>query len=420
MIDTAEFVFIELNLGGTLKVIKVVKRNGNVVEFLPEKLNSAIEKANMQVAKENRLTEEEIAELVDSVVKRIPEDTEISVEDIQDMVEEELYDNASFALTKAYSNYRFLKGKLRDSRFNELEKSALALFEQKETDASNENANKNAKLLSTQRDLVAGEMSRYLVNKYILPKDVQEAHQKGIIHVHDLDYRAQGMTNCGLVNLEDIFENGTVLNGTKIYPPKSFSTAATLASQIAMAVSASQFGGQSITLTHLAPFVDVSRKKIRHRLMDEFTEQGVEVTTKQLNEIVEKQVRQEVKDGIQTINHQIVTMASSNGQAPFITIFMYLNEAKDEQTKKDLALIIEEMLKQRIKGLPNEQGVLCSPVFPKLIYAIDSSNCDETKPYWYLTKLAAECTAKRMVPDYISEKEMFKNKEGHCFPSMGK
>lgn len=413
-------MFIELNLGGTLKVIKVVKRNGNVVEFLPEKLNSAIEKANMQVAKENRLTEEEIAELVDSVVKRIPEDTEISVEDIQDMVEEELYDNASFALTKAYSNYRFLKGKLRDSRFNELEKSALALFEQKETDATNENANKNAKLLSTQRDLVAGEMSRYLVNKYILPKDVQEAHQKGIIHVHDLDYRAQGMTNCGLVNLEDIFENGTVLNGTKIYPPKSFSTAATLASQIAMAVSASQFGGQSITLTHLAPFVDVSRKKIRHRLMDEFTEQGVEVTTKQLNEIVEKQVRQEVKDGIQTINHQIVTMASSNGQAPFITIFMYLNEAKDEQTKKDLALIIEEMLKQRIKGLPNEQGVLCSPVFPKLIYAIDSSNCDETKPYWYLTKLAAECTAKRMVPDYISEKEMFKNKEGHCFPSMGK
>ena len=401
-------------------MIKVVKRNGNVVEFLPEKLNSAIEKANMQVAKENRLTEEEIAELVDSVVKRIPEDTEISVEDIQDMVEEELYDNASFALTKAYSNYRFLKGKLRDSRFNELEKSALALFEQKETDATNENANKNAKLLSTQRDLVAGEMSRYLVNKYILPKDVQEAHQKGIIHVHDLDYRAQGMTNCGLVNLEDIFENGTVLNGTKIYPPKSFSTAATLASQIAMAVSASQFGGQSITLTHLAPFVDVSRKKIRHRLMDEFTEQGVEVTTKQLNEIVEKQVRQEVKDGIQTINHQIVTMASSNGQAPFITIFMYLNEAKDEQTKKDLALIIEEMLKQRIKGLPNEQGVLCSPVFPKLIYAIDSSNCDETKPYWYLTKLAAECTAKRMVPDYISEKEMFKNKEGHCFPSMGK
>ena len=413
-------MFIELNLGGTLKVIKVVKRNGNVVEFLPEKLNSAIEKANMQVAKENRLTEEEIAELVDSVVKRIPEDTEISVEDIQDMVEEELYDNASFALTKAYSNYRFLKGKLRDSRFNELEKSALALFEQKETDASNENANKNAKLLSTQRDLVAGEMSRYLVNKYILPKDVQEAHQKGIIHVHDLDYRAQGMTNCGLVNLEDIFENGTVLNGTKIYPPKSFSTAATLASQIAMAVSASQFGGQSITLTHLAPFVDVSRKKIRHRLMDEFTEQGVEVTTKQLNEIVEKQVKQEVKDGIQTLNHQIVTMASSNGQAPFITIFMYLNEARTEQEKKDLALIIEEMLKQRIKGLPNEHGVLCSPVFPKLIYAIDSSNCDETKPYWYLTKLAAECTSKRMVPDYISEKEMFKNKEGHCFPSMGK
>ena len=401
-------------------MIKVVKRNGNVVEFLPEKLNSAIEKANMQVAKENRLTEEEIAELVDSVVKRIPEDTEISVEDIQDMVEEELYDNASFALTKAYSNYRFLKGKLRDSRFNELEKSALALFEQKETDASNENANKNAKLLSTQRDLVAGEMSRYLVNKYILPKDVQEAHQKGIIHVHDLDYRAQGMTNCGLVNLEDIFTSGTVLNGTKIYSPKSFSTAATLASQIAMAVSASQFGGQSITLTHLAPFVDVSRRKIRHRLMDEFTEQGVEVTTKQLNEIVEKQVRQEVKDAIQTLNHQIVTMASSNGQAPFITIFMYLNEAKDEQTKKDLALIIEEMLKQRIKGLPNEHGVLCSPVFPKLIYAIDSSNCDETKPYWYLTKLAAECTAKRMVPDYISEKEMFKNKEGHCFPSMGK
>lgn len=401
-------------------MIKVVKRNGNVVEFLPEKLNSAIEKANMQVAKENRLTEEEIAELVDSVVKRIPEDTEISVEDIQDMVEEELYDNASFALTKAYSNYRFLKGKLRDSRFNELEKSALALFEQKETDATNENANKNAKLLSTQRDLVAGEMSRYLVNKYILPKDVQEAHQKGIIHVHDLDYRAQGMTNCGLANLEDIFENGTVLNGTKIYPPKSFSTAATLSSQISMAISASQFGGQSMTLTHLAPFVDVSRKKIRHRLMDEFTEQGVEVSTKQLNEIVEKQVRQEVKDGVQTINHQIITMASSNGQSPFITIFMYLNEAKDEQTKKDLALIIEEMLKQRIKGLPNEHGVLCSPVFPKLIYAIDSSNCDETKPYWYLTKLAAECTAKRMVPDYISEKEMFKNKEGHCFPSMGK
>ena len=235
-------MFVKLNLGGTLKVIKVVKRNGNVVEFLPEKLNSAIEKANMQVAKENRLTEEEIAELVDSVVKRIPEDTEISVEDIQDMVEEELYDNASFALTKAYSNYRFLKGKLRDSRFNELEKSALALFEQKETDASNENANKNAKLLSTQRDLVAGEMSRYLVNKYILPKDVQEAHQKGIIHVHDLDYRAQGMTNCGLANLEDIFENGTVLNGTKIYPPKSFSTAATVCSQISMAISASQYG----------------------------------------------------------------------------------------------------------------------------------------------------------------------------------
>ena len=295
----------------------------------------------------------------------------------------------------------------------------MALFEQKETEASNENANKNAKLLSTQRDLVAGEVSRYLVNKYVLPKEVQEAHQKGIIHVHDLDYRMGGMTNCGLVNLEDMFTNGTVLNGTKIYEPKSFSTAVTLASQISMSVAAFQYGGQSMTLTHLAPYVEASRRKIRHRLMDEFTEQGVEITTKQLNEIVEKQVKQEIKDGIQTLNHQIVTMASSNGQSPFLTIFMYLNEAKDEQTKKDLALIIEEMLKQRIKGLPNEHGVLCSPVFPKLIYAIDSSNCDETKPYWYLTKLAAECTSKRMVPDYISEKKMFENKEGHCFPSMG-
>lgn len=223
-------------------MIKVVKRNGNEVEFVPEKLNSAIEKANMQVAKENRLTHEEIAELVDTVVSRIPEDTEISVEDIQDMVEEELYDNASFALTKAYSNYRFLKGKLRNNSFNDLEKTIMALFEQKETEASNENANKNAKLLSTQRDLVAGEVSRYLVNKYVLPKEVQEAHQKGIIHVHDLDYRMAGITNCGLVNLEDMFTNGTVLNGTKIYEPKSFSTAVTLASQIAMAVSASQYG----------------------------------------------------------------------------------------------------------------------------------------------------------------------------------
>lgn len=400
-------------------MIKVIKRNGNEVEFKPEKLNSAIEKANMQVSRENRLTEEEIAELVDTVVGRIPEDTEISVEDIQDMVEEELYDNASFALTKAYSNYRFLKGKLRDNKFNDLEKNIMALFEQKETDASVENANKNAKLLSTQRDLAAGEISRHLVNKYILPREVQEAHQKGIIHVHDLDYRIAGITNCGLVNLEDIFTNGTVLNGTKIYSPKSFSTAATLASQIAMAVSASQYGGQSMTLTHLAPYVDISRRKIRHRLMDEFTEQNVEVSTKQLNEIVEKQVRQEVKDGIQTLNHQIVTMASANGQSPFITIFMYLNEAKNEQEKRDLALIIEEMLRQRIKGLPNEHGVLCSPVFPKLIYAIDSSNCDETKPYWYLTRLAAECTSKRMVPDYISEKKMFENKEEHCFPSMG-
>ena len=403
--------------------MKIIKRNGAEVGFDITKIIIAITKANEAVEEVDRMTPVQIQRIAESVdlqcqkMNRAP-----TVEEIQDMVEHYIMAHGAFEVAKHYITYRYTRSLVRKS--NTTDDKILSLIECNNEEAKQENSNKNPVVNSTQRDYMAGEVSRDITNRILLPKDIVDAHNEGIIHFHDTDYYAQHMHNCDLVNLEDMLQNGTVITGTLIEKPHSFATACNIATQIVAQVASNQYGGQSISLTHLAPFVQVSREKIRANVRDEFDAVGVSVTEDQINSVAEKRLREEIRRGVQTIQYQVVTLLTTNGQAPFITVFMYLGEARNEREKADLAVIIEEMLLQRYQGVKNEKGVWVTPAFPKLIYVLEEDNIREDSKYWYLTKLAAKCTAKRMVPDYISEKKMLelkvdKNGQGHCYPCMG-
>ena len=403
--------------------MKIIKRNGAEVGFDITKIIIAITKANEAVEEVDRMTPVQIQRIAESVelqcqkMNRAP-----TVEEIQDMVEHYIMAHGAFEVAKHYITYRYTRSLVRKS--NTTDDKILSLIECNNEEAKQENSNKNPVVNSTQRDYMAGEVSRDLSERILLPQDIVEAHREGIIHFHDSDYYAQHMHNCDLVNLEDMLQNGTVITGTLIEKPHSFATACNIATQIVAQVASNQYGGQSISLTHLAPFVQVSREKIRASVRSEFDAVGVSVTEDNINAIAEKRLREEIRRGVQTIQYQVVTLLTTNGQAPFVTVFMYLGEAKNQQEKDDLALIIEETLLQRYQGVKNEKGVWVTPAFPKLIYVLEEDNITEDSKYWYLTKLAAKCTAKRMVPDYISEKKMLelkvdKNGEGHCYPCMG-
>ncbi len=398
--------------------MKILKRNGSEVDFDITKIITAITKANNAVDENNRMTNMQIRRIAESVVLSCEELGRFpSVEEVQDMVEHQIMAHGAFEVAKAYITYRYTRALVRQS--NTTDDKILSLIECNNEEAKQENSNKNPVVNSTQRDYMAGEVSRDISSRLLLPKDIVDAHNEGIIHFHDTDYYAQHMHNCDLVNLEDMLNNGTVITGTLIERPHSFSTACNIATQIIAQVASNQYGGQSISLAHLAPFVQVSREKIRRDILREAEEIGAEYTPKQVEELTEKRLRAEINRGVQTIQYQVVTLLTTNGQAPFVTVFMYLNEAKNEQEKKDLALIIEEVLQQRYQGVKNEQGVWVTPAFPKLIYVLEEDNIHEDSEYYYLTKLAAKCTSKRLVPDYISEKKMKELKEGNCFPVMG-
>jgi len=403
--------------------MKIIKRNGAEVGFDITKIIIAITKANESVAEADRMTPMQIQRIAESVelqcqkMNRAP-----TVEEIQDMVEHHIMAHGAFEVAKHYITYRYTRSLVRKS--NTTDDKILSLIECNNEEAKQENSNKNPVVNSTQRDYMAGEVSRDITNRILLPQDIVDAHNEGIIHFHDTDYYAQHMHNCDLVNLEDMLQNGTVITGTLIEKPHSFATACNIATQIVAQVASNQYGGQSISLTHLAPFVQISREKIRASVRSEFDAVGVAVTEDSINAIAEKRLREEIRRGVQTIQYQVVTLLTTNGQAPFVTVFMYLGEAKNQQEKDDLALIIEETLLQRYQGVKNEKGVWVTPAFPKLIYVLEEDNIREGSKYWELTKLAAKCTAKRMVPDYISEKKMLelkvdKNGNGHCYPCMG-
>ena len=402
--------------------MKIIKRSGQEAIFDEEKIVNAVRKANKEVNEVSRISEEQIRALADNVMKECSQmGRSVNVEEIQDMVENRLMDMKAFILARKYITYRYSRALVRKS--NTTDAQILTLIECNNEEVKQENSNKNPTVNSVQRDYMAGEVSKDLTRRILLPEDIVAAHDQGIIHFHDADYFAQHMHNCDLVNLEDMLQNGTVISGTLIEKPHSFSTACNIATQIIAQVASNQYGGQSISLTHLAPFVDVSRKKIRKEVAEELSEVGVSDEA-HIAKIAEKRLRDEVRKGIQMIQYQVVTLLTTNGQAPFVTVFMYLNEARSAQEKSDLALIIEETLKQRIQGVKNESGVWITPAFPKLIYVLEPDNISEEQPYWYLTELAAKCTAKRMVPDYISEKKMLeykvdKNGEGHCYTCMG-
>ena len=397
--------------------MRVIKRNGAEVEFDIVKIIAAVTKANNVVDEEARMTPVQIQRIAESVelscqsLGRAP-----AVEEIQDFVEHQIMAHGAFEVAKRYITYRYNRSLVRKS--NTTDDKILSLIECNNEEAKQENSNKNPVVNSTQRDYMAGEVSRDLTNRLLLPEDIVKAHEEGIIHFHDTDYYAQHMHNCDLVNLEDMLQNGTVITGTLIERPHSFATACNIATQIVAQVASNQYGGQSISLTHLAPFVDVSRQKIRKQVLAEVEALGVDPTEDKITEIVEKRLREEIRRGVQTIQYQVVTLLTTNGQAPFITVFMYLNEARSEQEKRDLAVIIEEMLEQRYQGVKNEQGVWVTPAFPKLIYVLEEDNIHDDSPYYYLTQLAAKCTARRMVPDYISEKKMLELK-GDVYPCMG-
>ncbi len=403
--------------------MKIIKRSGVETDFDLDKIINAVNKANLSVEEEDRLTQEQVLAIalkVENVCKS--RTRSLSVEEIQDLVETEIMRHGAINLARSYITYRYKRQLIRKS--NTTDESILALIECNNEEVKQENSNKNPTVNSVQRDYMAGEVSKDITRRILLDQDIVSAHDDGRIHFHDADYFAQHMHNCDLVNLEDMLQNGTVISGTMIEKPHSFSIACNIATQIIAQVASSQYGGQSISLTHLAPFVQISRDKITKEVVDEFKIANVTPTDEQLKVIVEKRVRDEIRKGIQTIQYQVVTLMTTNGQAPFITVFMYLNEAKDENLKHDLAIMIEETLIQRIKGVKNEQGVYITPAFPKLIYVLEEDNIKEDSKYYYLTKLAAECTAKRMVPDYISEKVMLelkkdKNGEGHCYTCMG-
>ena len=397
--------------------MRVIKRNGAEVEFDIVKIIAAVTKANDVLDEEARMTPVQIQRIAESVefscqsLGRAP-----TVEEIQDFVEHQIMAHGAFEVAKRYITYRYNRSLVRKS--NTTDDKILSLIECNNEEAKQENSNKNPVVNSTQRDYMAGEVSRDLTNRLLLPEDIVKAHEEGIIHFHDTDYYAQHMHNCDLVNLEDMLQNGTVITGTLIERPHSFATACNIATQIVAQVASNQYGGQSISLTHLAPFVDVSRQKIRKQVLAEVEALGVDPTEDKITEIVEKRLREEIRRGVQTIQYQVVTLLTTNGQAPFITVFMYLNEARSEQEKRDLAVIIEEMLEQRYQGVKNEQGVWVTPAFPKLIYVLEEDNIHDDSPYYYLTQLAAKCTARRMVPDYISEKKMLELK-GDVYPCMG-
>ena len=403
--------------------MRIIKRNGSEERFEREKIKNAIIKANNATEGKKELTDRQI-DYISLVIEDYCADAgrALSVEEVQELVETHIILQGAPETAKRYIRYRFTRGLARVA--NTTDEQILSLIECNNEEVYEENSNKNPTVNSVQRDYMAGEVSKDLTKRILLPQDVVEAHEAGIIHFHDADYFAQHMHNCDLVNLEDMLQNGTVISGTMIEKPHSFSTACNIATQIIAQVASNQYGGQSISLTHLAPFVDVSRKKIMNQVRAEMEQLGIETTEQQLKDIVERRLREEINRGVQTIQYQVVTLLTTNGQAPFVTVFMYLGEAKDPQLKSDLAIIIEEVLKQRIQGVKNESGVYITPAFPKLIYVLEEDNIAEDRPYWYLTELSAKCTAKRMVPDYISEKIMLKlkideNGNGNCYTCMG-
>ncbi|WP_337768094.1 anaerobic ribonucleoside-triphosphate reductase [Gemmiger formicilis] len=404
--------------------MKIIKRNGSEAVFDITKIIAAITKANKVVPDAQCLTKQQIIEISDHVQEVCyARGHAMNVEEIQDIVEDAIMATGAYEVARRYITYRYVQSLKRTH--NTTDDKILSLIECNNEEVKQENSNKNPTVNSVQRDYMAGEVSKDLTMRMLLPPEIVKAHEEGIIHFHDADYYAQHMHNCDLVNLDDMLQNGTVISGTLIEKPHSFSTACNIATQIIAQVASSQYGGQSISLTHLAPFVDVSRKKIRRDVEAEMKDLGIDPGEEKISEIVEKRLREEIKRGVQTIQYQVVTLMTTNGQAPFITVFMYLNEAGDNQRlKSDLAIVIEEMLRQRYQGVKNEAGVWITPAFPKLIYVLENDNIYEGQPYYYLTKLAAKCTAKRMVPDYISEKKMLeykvdKNGEGHCFTCMG-
>ena len=403
--------------------MKIIKRNGVEVLFDQTKITAAIEKANNEVVGKDRLSDEDIDNITNNVKYQCEKmKRALNVEEIQNLVENEIMKLNAFAVARKYITYRYMRALVRKS--NTTDEQILSLIECANEEVKQENSNKNPTVNSVQRDYMAGEVSKDITKRLLLPGHIVKAHEEGIIHFHDSDYFAQHMHNCCLVNLEDMLQNGTVISETMIERPKSFSTACNIATQIIAQVASSQYGGQSISLSHLAPFVDVSRQKFRKEVREEFEQENIPVSEEQINELAEYRVRKEINRGVQMIQYQVITLMTTNGQAPFVTVFMYLNEVPDGQIKDDLALIIEETLNQRILGVKNEKGVYVTPAFPKLIYVLEEDNISENSKYWYLTELAAKCTAKRMVPDYISEKKMLelkvdKNNEGHCYTCMG-
>ena len=398
--------------------MKIIKRSGSEDTFDARKITAAVTKANYEVPTKERLSKEQIKSITADVENIcLDMNRALSVEEIQDLVEEQIMDRRAFAVARKYITYRYNRALLRKA--NSTDKQILSLLECNNEMVKQENSNKNPTVNSVQRDYMAGEVSKDITKRFLLPSEIVRAHEQGIIHFHDSDYFAQHMHNCCLVNLEDMLQNGTVISETMIEKPKSFSTACNIATQSIAQIASSQYGGQSISLTHLAPFVDISRQKYKKQVENELKEAGLSYNSKQVDEIAEIRVRDEIKRGVQMIQYQVITLMTTNGQAPFVSVFMYLDEAPEGRLREDLALIMEEILRQRMQGVKNEKGVYITPAFPKLLYVLEEDNVREGSKYWYLTQLAAKCTAKRMVPDYISEKIMKKMKDGNCYPCMG-
>ena len=399
--------------------MKIIKRDGKEVDFDYNKIITAVKKANLEVSESKRLSDADINHLAKNVEHYVTHTNyQCNVENIQDLVEVEIMKFDAYEVAQRYIKYRSKRALSRQE--NTIDKAILTLIDGDNEDVKQENSNKNPIINSTQRDYMAGEVSKDISKRYILPEDLVQAHEDGIIHIHDMDYLAQHSHNCCVFNLEDMLQNGTVISGTMIDKPNSFATACNIATQAVAQIASSQYGGQTFSLSHLAPFVDISRKKFRRKIIQDFNDSGIEYTDEQLEEMVASRVKDEIKTGVQMIQYQILTLMTCNGQAPFVSVFMYLNEVKDQQTKDDLALIIEEVLQQRSLGVKNEAGQYKTPAFPKLLYVLEEDNITPDSKYWYLTELAAKCTAKRMVPDYISEKIMKENKEGNVFPCINK
>lgn len=398
--------------------MKIIKRSGTEVTFDIAKIMAAVAKANQEVVHNERLSEEQI-QMISQNVENICQEMHrsLSVEEIQDLVENQIMNLRAFAVARKYITYRYKRALVRKS--NSTDEQILSLLECNNEEVKQENSNKNPTVNSVQRDYMAGEVSKDITRRLLLPSDIVDAHEQGLIHFHDADYFAQHMHNCCLVNLEDMLQNGTVISETMIEKPHSFSTACNIATQAIAQIASSQYGGQSISLAHLAPFVQISREKFVKQVKEEFEKTGIEASEEKIREVAELRVRDEIKRGVQMIQYQVITLMTTNGQAPFVTVFMYIDEVPEGQTREDLALVAEEVLRQRIQGVKNEQGVYITPAFPKLIYVLEEDNIREGSKYWELTKLAAACTAKRMVPDYISEKKMKELKDGSCFPCMG-